>query len=161
MTPPACSPESTKPVDSYTLLPQRSRNSPPDGSLDYTGGSNAQLDGTYNGGCDMSGRGCRPGSFRSSLPPNRKILQALNRLTFGPRPGDAQAVKAMGLKKWIDRQLHPEQIAENPVLTEKLKTLDTLPMSRQRNWCAITRLRRWSGRWSTGGFPSLPIPTAS
>ena len=35
----------------------------------------------------------------------------------------------MGLKKWIDRQLHPEQIAENPVLAEKLKTLDTLEMS--------------------------------
>ena len=35
----------------------------------------------------------------------------------------------MGLKKWIDRQLHPEQIAENPILAEKLKTLDTLEMS--------------------------------
>jgi hypothetical protein len=35
----------------------------------------------------------------------------------------------MGLKKWIDRQLHPEKIAENPVLSEKLTTLDTLKMS--------------------------------
>jgi len=67
--------------------------------------------------------------FFKQIPDDQKILQALNRLTFGPRPGDAQEVKAMGLKKWIDRQLHPEQIEENPVLVEKLKYLDTLTMS--------------------------------
>ena len=58
-----------------------------------------------------------------------RIRQALNRLTFGPRPGDIEQVKAMGLKKWIDLQLHPERIPENPVLIEKLKPLDTLTMS--------------------------------
>src|SRR6476619_4371687 len=67
--------------------------------------------------------------FQKQLAPDQKILQALNRLTFGPRSGDVQAVKAMGLKKWIDRQLHPERIPENPVLAEKLKTLDTLRMA--------------------------------
>ncbi|HXA51926.1 MAG TPA: DUF1800 domain-containing protein [Candidatus Acidoferrum sp.] len=67
--------------------------------------------------------------FLKQVPDDQKILQALNRLTFGPRPGDVQDVKAMGLKKWIDRQLHPESIEENPVLIEKLKYLDTLPMS--------------------------------
>ena len=67
--------------------------------------------------------------FQKQLAPDQKILQALNRLTFGPRPDDVQAVKSMGLKKWIDRQLHPERIPENPLLAEKLKTLDTLRMS--------------------------------
>ncbi|MEO8370226.1 MAG: DUF1800 domain-containing protein [Candidatus Solibacter sp.] len=67
--------------------------------------------------------------FQKQLAADQKILQALNRLTFGPRPGDAQAVKALGLKKWIDRQLHPESIPENPILEEKLKTLETLRMS--------------------------------
>jgi len=67
--------------------------------------------------------------FQKQLAPDEKILQALNRLTFGPRSGDVQEVKAMGLKKWIDRQLHPERIPENPLLVEKLKTLDTLKMS--------------------------------
>ena len=67
--------------------------------------------------------------FQKQLTGDQKILQALNRLTFGPRPGDVQQVKSMGLKKWIDRQLHPENIAENPVLAEKLKTLDSLKMS--------------------------------
>ena len=67
--------------------------------------------------------------FLKQVSDDQKILQALNRLTFGPRPGDVQNVKSMGLKKWIDRQLHPEGIAENPVLEEKLRTLDTLTMS--------------------------------
>jgi uncharacterized protein (DUF1800 family) len=44
------------------------------------------------------------------LAADQQIVQALNRLTFGPRPGDAQKVRAMGLDKWIDLQLHPEKI---------------------------------------------------
>jgi len=34
----------------------------------------------------------------------------LDRLAFGGRPGDAQAVSAMGVDRWIDRQLSPETI---------------------------------------------------
>ena len=67
--------------------------------------------------------------FLKQIPDDQKILQALNRLTFGPRPGDVQAVKSLGLKKWIDQQLHPESIAENSALLEKLKPMDTLQMS--------------------------------
>jgi uncharacterized protein (DUF1800 family) len=67
--------------------------------------------------------------FTRQIASNLKIEQALNRLTFGPRPGDAEHVRKLGLKKWIDQQLHPERIAENPVLEEKLKTLDSLRMS--------------------------------
>src|SRR3984957_21138710 len=67
--------------------------------------------------------------FLQQIPKDQRIEQALNRLTFGARPDDAAQVQAMGLKVWIDRQLHPERIAENPVLLEKLKTLDTLTMT--------------------------------
>jgi uncharacterized protein (DUF1800 family) len=67
--------------------------------------------------------------FQKPLTGDEKILQALNRLTWGPRPGDVREVKSVGLKKWIDRQLHPENVVENPMLEEKLKTLDTLTMS--------------------------------
>jgi uncharacterized protein (DUF1800 family) len=67
--------------------------------------------------------------FLQQIPKDQHIEQALNRLTFGPRPGDAAQVKAMGLKVWIDQQLHPERIAENPVLIEKLKLFDTLKLS--------------------------------
>jgi hypothetical protein len=67
--------------------------------------------------------------FNRKLSDNDRIQQALNRLTFGPRPGDAVEVRKAGLKKWIDRQLHPERIPESPILLEKLKHLDSLRMS--------------------------------
>jgi hypothetical protein len=35
------------------------------------------------------------------------IVHALNRLTYGPRPGDVERVKAIGLQKWIETELAP------------------------------------------------------
>ncbi|HEV2447046.1 MAG TPA: DUF1800 family protein, partial [Candidatus Sulfopaludibacter sp.] len=67
--------------------------------------------------------------FLKRLPKDRQIEQALNRLTFGPRPGDAGRVRAMGLKKWVELQLHPAQIPQNPILAAKLQEMDTLRMS--------------------------------
>ena len=67
--------------------------------------------------------------FFQEIPKDQRVSQALNRLTFGPRPGDAAEVRAMGVKKWIELQLHPDQIPENPVLTAKLQEFDTLAMS--------------------------------
>ena len=49
------------------------------------------------------------------LPADQQIIQALNRLTFGPRPGDALKVRAIGLDKWIDQQLHPEKIDDSAI----------------------------------------------
>jgi uncharacterized protein (DUF1800 family) len=42
-----------------------------------------------------------------------RILHALNRLTFGPRPGDVAAIKAMGLNTWFEMQLNPAQIDDS------------------------------------------------
>ena len=67
--------------------------------------------------------------FSRQLSKDQKIHQALNRLTFGPRPGDAERLRSTGLKKWIDAQLHPDSIPENPLVIDKLKTFDTLQMS--------------------------------
>jgi uncharacterized protein (DUF1800 family) len=69
--------------------------------------------------------------FDKKLANDKKILHALNRLSFGPRPGDLEAVRKMGLKKWVDLQLHPSQIPEDQELLAKLKPLDTLPMTTQ------------------------------
>ena len=41
------------------------------------------------------------------------ITHALNRLTFGARPGDADRVHAMGLAAWLDQQLHPSRIDDH------------------------------------------------
>ena len=67
--------------------------------------------------------------FSDPLSGDQKIAHALNRLTFGPRPDDFAQVKKLGLKKWIDIQLHPDRIVENPVLESKLAPLDTLRMT--------------------------------
>jgi hypothetical protein len=40
----------------------------------------------------------------------RRALHALNRLTFGPRPGEVDKVLAKGVDSWIEDQLHPESI---------------------------------------------------
>ena len=58
----------------------------------------------------------------------RRALHALNRLTFGPRPGDVQQVMAIGVERWIDLQLHPEKIDDN-ALNARLEPLRTLRMS--------------------------------
>ncbi|HWB85624.1 MAG TPA: DUF1800 domain-containing protein [Bryobacteraceae bacterium] len=70
--------------------------------------------------------------FSKEIPKNERIQQALNRLTFGPCPGDVQQVQSLGLKKWIDLQLHPNRIPQNPILKDKLQMLDTLRMSSEQ-----------------------------
>jgi uncharacterized protein (DUF1800 family) len=49
-------------------------------------------------------------SHAAKLTQQEKVLQALNRFTFGPRPGDEAAVSRLGLDKWFELQLHPERI---------------------------------------------------
>jgi uncharacterized protein (DUF1800 family) len=65
------------------------------------------------------------------LTEDEAILQALNRLGFGPRPGDLERVKEMGLQKWIDRQLHPDSISD-AALEARLDRFPTLKMSSAR-----------------------------
>ena len=62
------------------------------------------------------------------LTEDEAILQALNRLGFGPRPGDLQRVKEMGLQKWIDQQLRPDSINDS-ALEARLDRFPTLKMS--------------------------------
>jgi uncharacterized protein (DUF1800 family) len=56
------------------------------------------------------GLAAQPSTAVRELPADQQIVHALNRLTFGPRPGDAQRVRSIGLDKWIEQQLHPERI---------------------------------------------------
>ncbi|MFZ2020631.1 MAG: DUF1800 domain-containing protein [Terracidiphilus sp.] len=41
-----------------------------------------------------------------------RIVQALNRFTFGPRPSDLEAVRKIGLDNWWQQQLHPASLDE-------------------------------------------------
>ena len=64
----------------------------------------------------------------TDLTENEAILHALNRLGYGPRPGDVERVRQMGLAKWIDQQLHPESIDDSAMST-RLASFPTLTMS--------------------------------
>lgn len=56
--------------------------------------------------------GRRPEYKSDQMQGDERILHALNRFTFGPRPGDLEAVRAMGLEQWFESQLHPASLDE-------------------------------------------------
>src|SRR5882724_1684174 len=64
----------------------------------------------------------------SGLTPDQKIIHLLNRIGYGPRPGDVERVKQMGIDKYIDLQLHPERI-DDPAIEAKLANYPSLHMS--------------------------------
>src|ERR1700735_2372019 len=61
---------------------------------------------------------------------NERAAHALNRLTFGPRPGDLERVEAIGVKKWIEMQLNPEQI-DDSLLEARLQSFPAIHLSQQ------------------------------
>ncbi len=63
----------------------------------------------------------------SSTTDQRRAEHALNRLTFGARPGDLKYVLKLGVDKWIEQQLHPEKI-DDSALEHRLAGLRTLKM---------------------------------
>lgn len=64
----------------------------------------------------------------TELSPDEAILHALNRLAYGPRPGDIERVRQIGLAKWIDQQLNPNSIDDRAV-EARLDAYPTLRMS--------------------------------
>ncbi len=59
-----------------------------------------------------------------------RVLHALNRLTFGPRPGDVAAVEAMGLTTWFDMQLNPSKI-DDSALDGRLAAFPAMQLPQQ------------------------------
>jgi uncharacterized protein (DUF1800 family) len=98
-----------------------------------------------------------------SLTEDQKIIHALNRLGFGPRLGDVERVKRMGLDKYIDQQLYPERIGD-PAVESRLANFPSLHMTIaeiQDKYPApqlLARelgLRQGKGKASAG--PTLPV----
>jgi uncharacterized protein (DUF1800 family) len=68
--------------------------------------------------------------FKGKLPiteltEDEAIMHAMNRLGYGPRPGDVERIRKMGLEKWIDQQLHPDSI-DDSALDQRLQRYPTL-----------------------------------
>jgi uncharacterized protein (DUF1800 family) len=62
------------------------------------------------------------------LTAREQAVQTLNRLAFGPRPGDIEHVMAVGTAAWIEQQIHPERLADAAV-DARLASLPTLGLS--------------------------------
>jgi uncharacterized protein (DUF1800 family) len=80
------------------------------------------------------------------LPPTAMTLEgarhALDRLSFGPRPGDIQQVHDMGVNRWIAQQLDPNAIAESPALTSALAALPNITSTNAQLYRQEAMLRR-------------------
>jgi uncharacterized protein (DUF1800 family) len=66
-----------------------------------------------------------PNDRASTLPSEKRIIHLLNRIGYGPRPGDVEAIKRLGIDKYIDLQLHPERINDS-ALEARLSSFDSL-----------------------------------
>ncbi|MCI0337504.1 MAG: DUF1800 family protein [Acidobacteria bacterium] len=76
-------------------------------------------------------RNTRSRRATKSQPPlteDQKVLHLLNRAGFGPRPGDIERVRQIGIERYIDEQLHPEDLPDD-FLSRPLLALNTLQMS--------------------------------
>src|SRR5262245_43105691 len=49
----------------------------------------------------------------ATTPAPDNVVHLLNRLTYGPRPGDVGRVTKLGWDAFIEQQLHPEQIDDS------------------------------------------------
>ena len=79
---------------------------------------------------------------------DQQVMQVLNRLAFGPRPGDVARVRSIGVDAWIDQQLHPERIddsamdqmlARYPMLQQDQSALAAQYAEAQRQFRLIKR----------------------
>ncbi|MGC1306407.1 MAG: DUF1800 domain-containing protein [Phormidesmis sp.] len=57
------------------------------------------------------------------------VTHVLNRLSFGPRPGDRAQIERSGIKAYIQQQLTPEHLADPPALKRRLQRFPALQLS--------------------------------
>lgn len=63
-----------------------------------------------------------------SIPEDdRAATHVLNRLAYGPRPGDVAAVRRLGVAAWIEQQLHPARL-DDGALDARLDAFTTLTL---------------------------------
>ena len=63
---------------------------------------------------------------------DERVLHALDRLTFGPRPGEMEEVKAVGLDIWLAQQLRPANI-DDSALEQRLDQFPAMRLSEEES----------------------------
>jgi uncharacterized protein (DUF1800 family) len=95
------------------------------------------------------------------VPPadGEKILHLLNRIGFGPRPGDIDRVRKIGIANYVAQQLHPEKINDNAT-DAKLASFASLNLDTPdilRRYPAAAEITRQLGL--TKNARSVPTPS--
>ena len=62
------------------------------------------------------------------LTPRERVIQLLDRFTYGPRPGEVDRVLAQGADQWLEQQMNPDSIPD-PILAKRLNDYPTLNMT--------------------------------
>jgi uncharacterized protein (DUF1800 family) len=66
-----------------------------------------------------------PGFASTALSQEQQAIHVLNRLAYGPRPGDIERVSHMGVRRYIESQLDPSTI---PLPSSLVQRLNNLPI---------------------------------
>src|SRR5256712_5799549 len=113
----------------------------------------------------VASRGARQAAPRQSPPrqfpaltPHDSALHALDRLAYGPRPGEVDAVAAGGVMNWIDGQLSPDQL-DDRLVAERATAFRILrydPRDLARLYAAASEERRGRPRARTRPPPQPP-----
>jgi len=84
-----------------------------------------------------------------AAPTETDIVHVINRLSFGPSPGDIQHVQSIGIDAYIQEQLHPETTQDSPELLRQLEQYQTLALP------PMQLVRQYKYRGSGKGKPKL------
>ncbi len=100
---------------------------------------------TLGGGSVWTAPAARAGKPTAAATDRRTIVHVLNRMTFGPAPGDVERVAAMGLDAYIEQQLAPGRI-DDSALDARLAAFQTVTLSSRdiatRYYLPFEELRR-------------------
>jgi uncharacterized protein (DUF1800 family) len=95
----------------------------------------------------------------TELSVDEAVLHALNRLGYGPRPGDVERVKQMGLTKWIELQLNPKSIDDSAV-EARLNIYPTLKMSNSQLMAEYPNLKQQAAKQNAQAREETPEQNA-
>lgn len=76
------------------------------------------------------------------VPADQQALHVLNRIAYGPKPGDIERVTAMGVRNYIDSQLDPAALPYPPELNARLDAIGALKRPAGDMLAEFTELRR-------------------
>jgi uncharacterized protein (DUF1800 family) len=93
-------------------------------------------------------------------PDDRAIAHVLNRLGFGPAPGDLERVRTIGLAAYIEQQLHPERLADAGMRArlEGLQTINKTSREIAQEYYLPAEMERRERQRQAAQDPSMTAP---